>query len=587
MSKSVTINFTIGSGLSQNDFPQYVYTGLTENNVTGTTESTDCFPSTSSSCTLTGFDNSMTVVYVKINCVHCSDTIYRISLLDPTPTPTPTPTQTPTPTITVTATPTGTPVATVTATPTITIPALTPTYTPAAPTPTPTPTSIPGCNGFISDTYAPTTVHTYPDYVLDLSAATNGGNIRISYDAKGRANRFAIYEGVNQVVTTAWVGDTAGYVGNEYFYPTSGSIGYIEFTYDSSKSYYLKVDTGGAPSGGASDSWEVSIICQGVVPTPTPSTPQPTPTTTPTMYYFKLLRCDLNPALESSYFWTTHSYMSDSMSYGDLFKSGGGFYYTIVDHSTVDQGGTIDGSLSTDYVDCGQVPGHYVPVPTPTHYGTVDFVFEYTCGSGPGTATVKTNTYTGGNGVYKTLKIAKDYQSNLSTATAIDITDLSSYNLTSQGNGDYYAVIYDSANNASSVKHIVVDCQTPVIPTPTPTISLQGSTSGCVTMSTSTDYVDSTCLGVNYSNAVTRITATLDAIASNDVVVRVYGTRFWCYGGTGDEQFDITIHPGSISNYLDVTTSAIVDCGGSCSSETVSIDSYMAMTNNYPICPPE
>ena len=26
---------------------------------------------------------------------------------------------------------------------------------------------------------------------------------------------------------------------------------YIEFTYDSSKSYYLKVDTGGAPSGGA------------------------------------------------------------------------------------------------------------------------------------------------------------------------------------------------------------------------------------------------------------------------------------------------------------------------------------------------
>jgi hypothetical protein len=279
MAKSVRINFSISGGLQQSNFPQYVYTGLTESTATGTTENDSCFPSTSGSCTLTGLDNSLTAIYVKISCPHCNDNIFRVSLLDPTPTPTPTATPTLTPTLTVTATAGATNTQTPTppaATQTQTAPAATPTHTPAAPTNTPTPTKLPGCGSFISGTYAPITFYTYPNYDLDLSAASNGNIITVTYDAKGRANRFAVYGGVGQAGTTAWVGDTSGYTGTEYYYPTSGPTGSFQFTYDSSKSYYLKVDTGGAPSGGASDSWDVSITCQGVVPTQTPSAPAST-----------------------------------------------------------------------------------------------------------------------------------------------------------------------------------------------------------------------------------------------------------------------------------------------------------------------
>jgi hypothetical protein len=167
----------------------------------------------------------------------------------------------------------------------------TPTQTPTV-TPTPT-TFYPGCGAFLSDSYTAVTFHTYPDYLIDLSAETNGGNVRISYDAKGRANRFAIYDrNGNQIVTTGWVGDTAGYIGNEYYYPTGSSIGYIDFTYDNSKQYKLKVDTGGAPTtgvtSGASDNWEVAIICQGAPGTsPTPTV---TPTVTPYTPFYAIIR---------------------------------------------------------------------------------------------------------------------------------------------------------------------------------------------------------------------------------------------------------------------------------------------------------
>jgi hypothetical protein len=167
----------------------------------------------------------------------------------------------------------------------------TPTQTPTV-TPTPT-TFYPGCGSFLSDSYAPTTFHTYPDYLIDLNAETNGGNVRIAYDAKGRANRFAIYDrNGNQIVTTGWVGDTAGYLGNEYFYPTGAAIGYIDFIYNNTKQYKLKVDTGGAPTtgvtSGASDNWEVTIICQGAPGTsPTPTV---TPTATPYTPFYGIIR---------------------------------------------------------------------------------------------------------------------------------------------------------------------------------------------------------------------------------------------------------------------------------------------------------
>jgi hypothetical protein len=128
-------------------------------------------------------------------------------------------------------------------------------------------------------------------------------------------------------------------------------------------------------------------------------------------------------------------------------------------------------------------------------------------------------------------------------------------------------------------------------PTPTPTVTrtptptVQGSYSGCATMTDSTDYVNITCLGNNYTNTVVRVTATLDAIAAVNVTIRVNTTYYPCYGGSSSGNYDITIASGLISNYVDITTLAHNDCGqGSCEIETITIDYYEVLTTNYSIC---
>jgi hypothetical protein len=123
-------------------------------------------------------------------------------------------------------------------------------------------------------------------------------------------------------------------------------------------------------------------------------------------------------------------------------------------------------------------------------------------------------------------------------------------------------------------------------PTPTGTPSGGGGNSGCVTMTQSNRYEQINCLGQGpYNNTITTVTATLDIAASVAVSVRVYGTRTLCYGQMQSEQFDITITAGQTSNYIDVYTYTYVDCGqGSCEVEQISIDTYEALTTNYPIC---
>ena len=138
--------------------------------------------------------------------------------------------------------------------------------------------------------------------------------------------------------------------------------------------------------------------------------------------------------------------------------------------------------------------------------------------------------------------------------------------------------------------------QLTLTPTPTPTITLTpsssgdngGSSSGCVTITLSDSYEEINCLGQGpYTNTITRVTGTLDSVADGVVSVRVYGTRSLCYGTTQSEQFDIVITAGQLSGYVDIATRAYVDCGGqepTCIQEVISIDSYVGLTTNYPIC---
>ena len=127
--------------------------------------------------------------------------------------------------------------------------------------------------------------------------------------------------------------------------------------------------------------------------------------------------------------------------------------------------------------------------------------------------------------------------------------------------------------------------------TPTPTQTPTIPSGGCVTITESNRYEEITCLGQGpYNNTITTVTATLDVISSVAVSVRVYGTRTFCYPGpTQSDQFDIVITAGTLSNDVDIPTYSFVNCGGlesTCQVEQVSIDSYSALTTNYPICGP-
>ena len=126
--------------------------------------------------------------------------------------------------------------------------------------------------------------------------------------------------------------------------------------------------------------------------------------------------------------------------------------------------------------------------------------------------------------------------------------------------------------------------------TPTPTIPSGDSNSGCVTITQENRYEEINCLDDGpYNITITTVIATLDIAASVAVSVRVYGTRTLCYPApTQSEQFDIVIPAGELSNDVDIYTYSYVDCGqeSTCQVEQVSIDSYSALTTNYPICGP-
>ncbi len=190
-------------------------------------------------------------------------------------TPTATPTATPTSTAGVTTTPTSTstPTTTTTSTPTTTstsTPTITPTLTVS--------TVTYGCGDTVSDTYAPSNFTTQTKY-LDLSEATNGDTITISYTANDRPNRFNIYGNGSFVTSSLWSGSDPD-MGTTYTGPWTGNpidsdgSGSFTFTYVAGTSYELRVDVGAAnpnasPVPNPSDAWSVTIGCASAIITPT------------------------------------------------------------------------------------------------------------------------------------------------------------------------------------------------------------------------------------------------------------------------------------------------------------------------------
>lgn len=243
-------------------------------------------PTTTVTPTVTPTNTVTPTITPSIDCSFGID----VSISTPTPTPTPTVTVTPTVTPTNTVTPTITPsidcgfgidvtITTPTPTPTPTV-TVTPTMT-VTPTVTVTPsidtsfhgiitpfypvsglTGCTSCGGQVTNTYSGTTFKT-DNICLDLTNATNGDTIVFTYEAYGRANRFAIRDNGFTVAYTNFVGDTSGYNPSDYYYPTGASYGTLTFTYYSGHTYEAIIDVAPPPDllNPTSDSYFFSVSC--------------------------------------------------------------------------------------------------------------------------------------------------------------------------------------------------------------------------------------------------------------------------------------------------------------------------------------
>ena len=131
------------------------------------------------------------------------------------------------------------------------------------------------CSYTLSGTYAGND-YNLSNYYLYFKNKTTGDQINFLCYSLDRPNRFNIYDYSNNLLeTSGWKG-TASYAGPWGATLNDPTTGILNLTYDSTKDYVLKIESGPAdPVSPVSDSWEVTITCSS------PPTPTPTPTPTP------------------------------------------------------------------------------------------------------------------------------------------------------------------------------------------------------------------------------------------------------------------------------------------------------------------
>lgn len=111
----------------------------------------------------------------------------------------------------------------------------------------------------------------YPYIPLDFTGVQDGSTITIAYNSVSRINRFYVYNVTDSITTvnSGWAG-TANYPGPWGATNNTPSTGTIQFTYNSAKTYELRVEVGGAdPNNQVNDVWSVSMGCTYIAPPPT------------------------------------------------------------------------------------------------------------------------------------------------------------------------------------------------------------------------------------------------------------------------------------------------------------------------------
>lgn len=246
MAKGVIINLNSGSDYTD----CAIYTGLTETTATGTTEYTSVVGGT---VDLSGLDDTLTEVYVKIVCVGCCEQVFYVCLVTPDPTPTPTTSPTTTPTNTPSNTPDVTPSNTPSNTPDVT-PSNTPTTT-STPTITPTNTVTPSSSSMGTPTLTMLLFGTYQlvsggtIYSVSSTSPTSTNSQTVYCQISDREDGAQIYGATYRYYSNPLAVGTRLYGYTAPYNPAVNLVGYFNalssIGLPSGTTYYVKTDSNG------------------------------------------------------------------------------------------------------------------------------------------------------------------------------------------------------------------------------------------------------------------------------------------------------------------------------------------------------
>lgn len=197
----------------------------------------------------------------------------------------------------------------------------------------------------------------YPSIVLDFTGVQNGSTITLAYNAITRINRFDIYNVTDSTITVTsnWAG-SADYPGPWGASNNTSPTGSIQFTYDQTKEYELRVQVGGAdPNNQTNDSWDVTLGCNYVPPGPT-------------YYYYEGTLCgDVTTTLFRSTNATLHTQNVVVKALG--LNSTQQCFNNIVNNAPVNSNDVID-----TYNNCFTCNGGSAFVALTTYYNPCTFV---------------------------------------------------------------------------------------------------------------------------------------------------------------------------------------------------------------------
>ena len=140
----------------------------------------------------------------------------------------------------------------------------------------PTNPTCAACGQYFNESYYGNGFYAYPAKDLNFTGVCNGSTVAFNFSPMSVPNRFIVYDNSNNIVCQSGVGTSTsghnGWIGTTSYggpwgssFSTGGDETPVTFTYDSSKTYRLVVETtttqSGSEQGSGNDNWAVSVSC--------------------------------------------------------------------------------------------------------------------------------------------------------------------------------------------------------------------------------------------------------------------------------------------------------------------------------------